>query len=123
MALASKVHYSSLFFFFPWLHQLLTEVQHRSTRDTPKKYLMTNTQIQSIHIKLFKVMPADAEHCSEQCKCLPGRQAGRCLRFQKNWQTETKLPMNSMQLKEMPGLCHYNKMDSKSLDNKKCPIL
>lgn len=84
---------------------------------------MTNTQIHYVHSKLFKVMPADAEHCSEQCKCLPARQASRYLQFQKNWQTETNLSMNSIQLKEMPGFHHINKTDSKSLDNKKCPIL
>lgn len=49
--------------------------------------------------------------CSEQGKCLQGRQPSGYLEGQKNWQTETSLPLNSIQIKEVTGMYHISEKD------------
>lgn len=49
--------------------------------------------------------------CSEQGKCLHGRQPSGYLEGQKNWQTETSLPWNSIQRKEVTGMYHISEKD------------
>lgn len=49
--------------------------------------------------------------CSEQGKCLQGRQPSGYLEGQKNWQTETSLPLNSIQRKEVTGMYHISEKD------------
>lgn len=53
--------------------------------------------------------------CSERRKYLHARQASRYVEGQKNWQTETGLPLNSVQRKEVTGIYHINEKDSNRL--------
>jgi len=57
--------------------------------------------------------------CAEQGKYLHGTQASSYLEGQKNWQTETRLPVNSIQRKKLTGIYHINEKDSERLKRKK----